>query len=278
MKRKKATGAARIIKYIVLSVLVLIYLIPLLWVFFVSLKTNGEVMTEPWSVPEVLHWENYASAWFAGGLQRATLNSIIVCVITLVASILIGSMAAFVIGIMRWKHAGKAMNLFLFGMMVPVHCILIPLFIVFVRMHLTDSYLSMILPYTAFALPMTIYLMNGFFKSIPWEVYEAACIDGCSIYRIFFTIALLLSRGGIFVVGLMTFVGNWNELLVAMVFTDSPEVQTIPVRLTAFVSPYATDYVRMFAAIVLAMLPTILVYSMFSNRIVSGLTTGAVKG
>ena len=136
----------------------------------------------------------------------------------------------------------------------------------------------MILPYTAFALPMTIYLMGGFFTGIPWEVYEAACIDGCSVYRLFWEIAFPLARDGIFVVSLMTFVGNWNELLVAMVFTSSPSVQTIPVRLTAFVSPYATDYVRMFAAIVLAMLPTIVVYSAFSNKIVAGLTAGAVKG
>ena len=163
-------------------------------------------------------------------------------------------------------------------MMVPVHCILITLFVVFVILKMTDTYLSMILPYAAFALPSTIYLMNGFFKSIPWEVYESACIDGCSIYRIFLQIALPLAKSGLFVVGLMSFVGNWNELLVAMVFTNSVEVSTIPVRLTAFVSPYATDYVRMFAAIVVAMLPTIIVYCMFSNRIVSGLTTGAVKG
>ena len=120
--------------------------------------------------------------------------------------------------------------------------------------------------------------MGGFFTGIPWEVYEAACIDGCSVYRLFWEIAFPLARDGIFVVSLMTFVGNWNELLVAMVFTSSPGVQTIPVRLTAFVSPYATDYVRMFAAIVLAMLPTIVVYSAFSNKIVAGLTAGAVKG
>ncbi len=266
------------VKYLLLVLLVLIYIIPLLWVIFVSLKTNGEVMASPWSLPEKPHFENYVSAWAAGGIGRATLNSAIVCTVTLVVSILLGSMAAFSISVMRWKHSGKVLSMFLFGMMVPVHCILIPLFVFFVKLKLTDSYLSMILPYTAFALPVTIYLMGGFFRSIPWEVYEAACLDGCSVYRLFWEIAFPLARDGIFVVSLMTFVGNWNELLVAMVFTSSPNVQTIPVRLTAFVSPYATDYVRMFAAIVLAMLPTIAVYSAFSNKIVAGLTAGAVKG
>ena len=107
-------------------------------------------------------------------------------------------------------------------------------------------------------------------------MYESACIDGCSIYRIFLQIALPLAKSGLFVVGLMSF-GQLNELLSGNGATGV-EVSTIPVRLTAFVSPYATDYVRMFAAIVVAMLPTIIVYCMFSNRIVSGLTTGAVKG
>ncbi len=276
--KKRQLHFGRTVKYLLLTILVLIYIIPLLWVIFVSLKTNGEVMAQPWSLPKTLHFENYASAGVAGGIGRATLNSAIVCTITLVVSILLGSMAAFSISVMRWKHSGKVLSMFLFGMMVPVHCILIPLFVFFVKLRLTDSYLGMILPYTAFALPMTIYLMGGFFTGIPWEVYEAACIDGCSVYRLFWEIAFPLARDGIFVVSLMTFVGNWNELLVAMVFTSSPGVQTIPVRLTAFVSPYATDYVRMFAAIVLAMLPTIVVYSAFSNKIVAGLTAGAVKG
>lgn len=276
--KKKSLHFSKALKYLLLIFLVLIYIIPLLWVFFVSLKTNGEVMAQPWALPDALHFENYISAWEAGGIGRATLNSAIVCTITLILSILLGSMAAFSISVMRWKHSGKVLSIFLLGMMVPVHCILIPLFVFFVKLKLTDSYLGMILPYTAFALPVTIYLMGGFFRSIPWEVYEAACIDGCSIYRLFIEIAFPLARDGIFVVSLMTFVGNWNELLVAMVFTSSPDVQTIPVRLTAFVSPYATDYVRMFAAIVLAMLPTVIVYSIFSNKIVAGLTAGAVKG
>ena len=275
MRKVKASS---VIMYIILTLLVVIYLFPLVWIFFVSLKTNFDVINDPWGLPDGFHFENYYSAWVSGGLGRATLNSFLVCTITLIVGIIAGSMAAFAISIMRWKGSKSFLTMFLFGMMVPVHCILIPLFIVFVRIHLTDTYLSMILPYTAFSLPSTIYLMNGFFKSTPAEVYDAACIDGCSVYRLYGTIAMPLARTGIFVVGMMSFVGNGNELLIALVFTNSESVQTIPVRLTTFVSPYATDYVKMFAAIVLAMLPTIIVYSMFSNQIVSGLTTGAVIG
>ncbi len=120
--------------------------------------------------------------------------------------------------------------------------------------------------------------MTGFFKSMPGEIFEAACIDGCSIYGCFIRIALPLSRVGMFVAGIMTFVGNWNELLLAMVFISDVAKKTLPVTLTYFVGPYATNYVQMFAAIIIAIAPTVIVYSIFSNQIVDGLTTGAVKG
>lgn len=275
-KRELTPGNALI--YVFLTVLAIIYIVPLVWVLFVSVKTNDEVIGSPWGIPEVIHLENYIGAWTSGGMGRAMLNSLLVCSATLLITIVTGSMVAFAIAIMRWKFANKLLGIYLMGMMVPVHCILIPLFIVFSKVHITNTYFSMIMPYIAFGLPTTIYLMTGFFKSIPWEVYEAAYIDGCSIYRIFFQIAMPLSKSGIFVISLMTFVGNWNELLVAMVFVNNPSYQTIPIRLTTFVSPYATDYVKMFAAIVLAMLPTIIIYCMFSNKIVAGLTQGAVKG
>jgi len=156
--------------------------------------------------------------------------------------------------------------------------VLIPLFVRFSRMGLTNSRFGLMLPYITFSLPLSIFLLTGFFQSMPGELFEAAAIDGCGIYRIFFTIALPLCRTGFFVAGLMTFVNNWNELLLAMVFISDPARKTLPVTLTYFVGPYATNYVQMFAAIIIAIAPTIIVYCMFSNQIVEGLTTGAVKG
>ena len=120
--------------------------------------------------------------------------------------------------------------------------------------------------------------MTGFFKSLPNELVESACIDGCSIYQIFAQICLPLSKTGLFVTGLMTFVANWNELLLAMVFISDDTKKTLPVSLSKFVGPYNTNYSQMFAAIVIAIVPTIIVYCAFSNQIVEGLTAGAVKG
>jgi len=275
---KKKWKLSTAIIYVFLSVLAVVYLLPLLWVIYVSLKDDKTLFVSPWAMPEHLMFENYGFAWTAGRLGVATLNSAIVCGVTLLLCLLVGSMAAFAIGRLRWKFSGAMMTYFLTGMMIPVHCILIPVFTKFSRMHLTNSLTGLILPYLTLSLPITIFIMTGFFQSLPGELFESACIDGCSIYRTFTHIALPLSRTGLFVTGLMTFVANWNELLLAMVFISDDSKKTLPVSLSKFVGPYNTNYSQMFAAIVIAIIPTIIVYCMFSNQIVDGLTAGAVKG
>lgn len=275
---KKKRKISTIMIYLFLSILAVVYLLPLLWVIYVSLKDDKTLFVSPWAMPEHLMIENYSFAWTAGKLGIATLNSAIVCVVTLLLCLLVGSMAAFAIGRMRWKLSGAMMTYFLTGMMIPVHCILIPVFTRFSKMHLTNSLTGLILPYLTLSLPITIFIMTGFFQSLPNELFESACIDGCSIYRSFTHIALPLSRTGLFVTGLMTFVANWNELLLAMVFISDDNKKTLPVSLSKFVGPYNTNYSQMFAAIVIAIIPTIVVYCMFSNQIVDGLTAGAVKG
>lgn len=274
----KKASIAKIAIYIFLIVLAFIYLAPLVWMLFVSVKDNAEIFSSPFALPQRIQWENYTFAWTAGFLGKATLNSAIVCIVTLVLSMIIGSMAAFAIARMRWKLAKLMMTYFMIGMMVPVHCVLIPLFKTFSAMGLYNSLLGLIIPYTTFSLPITIFIMTGFFENMPRELFEAACIDGCSIYKCFTTIALPLSKTGLFVTGLMSFVANWNELLLAMVFISDDTKKTLPVSLSKFVGPYNTNYVQMFAAIIIAIIPTIIVYCCFSNQIVDGLTAGAVKG
>ena len=264
--------------YAFLIVVAVVYIAPLLWVFMVSFKTNAEIFSDPFALPESLYLDNYTFAWTAGKLGIATLNSFIVCGVTLILSMLIGSMAAFAIGRMRFKLAKPCMIFFLIGMMIPVHCVMIPLFTRFARLGLSNSLVGIIIPYLTFSLPTTIFIMTGFFQSMPNELMESACIDGASIFEIFFKIALPLSRTGLFVTGLMTFVANWNELLLAMVFISDDAKKTLPVSLSKFVGPYNTNYSQMFAAIIIAVIPTIIVYCIFSNQIGARLTAGAVTG
>lgn len=277
-RKRKPLSPWMILIYAVLIALAVFYIAPLAWMVNVSLKDNAGVMADPFGLPDTVHWNNYVEAWTMGRLGAALLNSVLVCGVTLIVSLFLGSMAAFAIGRMKWKLSEATHTFFLVGMMVPVHCVLIPLFVRFAKLGLTNSRIGLMIPYITFSLPTTIFLLTGFFKSMPGELFEAAAIDGCSIFGCFFKIALPLCRTGLFVSGLMTFVGNWNELLLAMVFISDPAKKTLPVTLTYFVGPYATNYVQMFAAIIIAIAPTVIVYCLFSNQIVEGLTTGAVKG
>ena len=278
MKKQKKIHLSKILIYIFLIIFAFIYLAPLAWMLLVSLKDNAEIFTSPFALPQNPQWGNYTFAWTAGYLGKATLNSAIVCVTALILSLVIGSMAAFAIARLRWKYAKLMMTYFLIGMMVPIHCVLIPLFKTFSSIHLYNNLLGLIIPYVTFSLPITIYIMEGFFENMPQEIFEAACIDGCSIYKCFTSVAVPLSKTGLFVTGLMSFVANWNELLLAMVFISDDLKKTLPVSLSKFVGPYNTNYVQMFAAIIIAIIPTIIVYCCFSNQIVDGLTAGAVKG
>ncbi len=274
----KKFSFAKLLIYIFLLFMAVIYLAPLFWVFNVSFKTNAEIFTAPFALPQAPTMENFTFAWTAGKLGIATLNSFIVCAITLALSMMFGSMAAFAIGRLRWKFSKLAMTYFLVGMMIPVHCVMIPLFTRFAKVSLTNSLIGLVIPYLTFSLPVTIFIMAGFFEGMPNELIESACIDGATIYQIFFKICLPLAKTGLFVTGLMTFIANWNELLLAMVFISDDMKKTLPVSLSKFVGPYNTNYSQMFAAIIIAIIPTIIVYCAFSNQIVDGLTAGAVKG
>ena len=182
-KSRKPVKPVTVILYIFLIALAVIYVAPLLWMLSVSLKDNAGVMAAPFALPEVFHWENYQQAWTMGKLGTALVNSVLVCGITLVVSLFFGAMAAFAIARMRWKLSEAAHTFFLIGMMVPVHCILIPLFVRFAGLGLTNSRVGLMIPYITFSLPMTIFLLTGFFKSMPGELFEAAAIDGAGKWK-----------------------------------------------------------------------------------------------
>ncbi len=277
-KEKQHAKVVSTLIYAFLVLLAIIYIVPLLWVLITSLKDDSTLMLSPWAMPAQIEWGNYEFAWTKGHLGTAMLNSLIVCSTTLVISMLFGSMAAFAIAKLRWKLSKLSLYYFLIGMMIPIHTILIPLFVQFSGWKMSNTLIGIIIPYITFSLPITIYIMVGFFEGIPNELFEAACIDGCSVYKMFGTVAIPLAKTGFMVTGLMSFVSNWNELLLAMVFISDETKKTLPVSLTKFVGPYHTNYCQMFAAIMIAIVPTIIAYVAFANQIVEGLTAGAVKG
>ena len=215
MNKKKKIKASTVVIYVFLSLMLVLYLAPLVWIGLTSFKSRPEIYKAPFGWPKAFHFENYAMAWKAGRLGIAMMNSLFVCVITLILTMVIGSMAAFAIARMRWKLiltmvigsmaafaiarmrwklAGAAMVYILIGMMIPVHCVLIPLFVRFAKIGLSNNLWGLILPYLTFSLPTCVFIMAGFFRSIPNELLESACMDGCSIFQMFFKICFPLAR------------------------------------------------------------------------------------
>lgn len=261
---------------IILVVLVIFIAAPMTWLLISSFKSNNEVIGAPLSLPAKWMFGNYVRAFQV--VIRYFMNSLLVVLCTLALCVTMSSMAAYGITRLKWRLSGAVKMTFMLGMMIPVHAILIPLMVLFTKLHLTDTYIGLIIPYTVFGFAQAIFIMCGFFASVPREMEEAAVIDGCSIWKCFWTVIIPISRPGLFTIGLFVFNGTWNELLVALIFTNSDAIKTLPVGLATFVGEYSTNYGPMLAAIVIAILPALILYCCFSNQIVGGLTSGAVKG
>lgn len=275
---KQARSATTVIKYALLLGFAIIYVYPLVWLALNSLKSTDDIFANPWSVPPVFHWDNYREAWVTGHTGVYFANSVMVTAGSLVVLLIISAMAAFVIARMKWKLSGLTLGFFLIGMMIPIHATLLPLFITFAKLNLTNKPTALILLYVAFGLPAAVLIMTNFFKSLPREIEEAAAIDGCGMAGIFWRITLPMSQSAIFTVLIFSFVSIWNELLVALVFISDPLKMTLPVGLMNFKGQYATNYAPLLAATIMVVVPSVCMYALFSSRINEGMTAGALKG
>lgn len=268
-------------KFIIYTVLLLgavVYVYPLLWLLINSLKSTPEIFSNPWGLPKEWVWSNYLQAWTTGKTSYFLKNSAIVTGVTLTVVLVLSSMAGFALTKLKWKASKTTMVYFLLGMMVPIHATLIPLFVYFSKIGLINSQWGLIMIYIAFGLPTAILVMSGFLRGIPNELLEASVIDGSSIYGAFWRIILPVSKSALMTVLILSFVHIWNELLVALVFISDDRKLTLPVGLTRFSDQYTTDYAPMFAAVLIATIPTVFLFSIFNKRVMAGMAEGAIKG
>ena len=192
MTKKKMKNGENTITHILLALFAFIQIYPLFWLFEFSLKDNSEIFGGNIAgLPQHWRFENYVTAFFQANIMQYFFNSVLVTVITIALTIIIAAMSSYAISRMIWKGREITLKLVLMGMMVPIHAALLPLFIILSKSHMLNSYLSLIIPYVAFGLPMAIYLFISFMESLPRELEEAAAIDGCGIYQMFFLSSLL---------------------------------------------------------------------------------------
>lgn len=264
----------------VLVLWALMVTLPLLWAVMSAFKTDKEIFTSPWALPSGLHFGAWSRAWSQAHMGEYFLNSVVVVAGSLAGTMLLGSMAAYVLA--RFDFPGNRFVYFLFvgGMSFPVILALVPLFFVMKNMQLLDTYHGLILVYIAYSLPFTIFFLSGFFRTLPTSVAEAALIDGASHTRTFFQVMLPMAKPGLISVGIFNFLGQWNQYLLPTVLNVGDEdKKLLPQGLVALAvsQGYKGDWSGLFAGLVMAMLPVLAAYIVFQRQVQAGLTAGALK-
>ncbi|MDQ0585477.1 carbohydrate ABC transporter permease [Streptomyces rishiriensis] len=264
----------------VVALLLVIEVYPLIWMFLTSLKSNDDYLNNStWSLPTTWQWGNYTDAWTTGNIGLYVQNSLLAVLPALALMLLLGTAAGFALQVMVWKGRSLTLLVFLAGMMVPPQMILLPLFTVYFRTGLSGTLWPLILTYTGTGLPLTVFMMATYYRSVPRELFEAATIDGAGILRAFWTISVPLVRNALLTVGLVQFFFIWNDLLIALTFTNDQDLRTIQVGLLNFTGDFgATQYGPLFAAICINVFGTLLIYLFLNQKVMKGLTSGALKG
>ena len=253
---------------------------PLVWLLLGSFKSQDEFLSEPfWALPREWNLDNYVEAFVGGGLAQYIINSVIAVLPSMALILLLGTAAGFALEVMVWKGRGTVLLVFLAGVMIPVQMILLPLFTIYFNLHLTGTLWPLIITYTAIGMPLTVFMMGTYFRSVPREIFEAATIDGAGIYRLFWSVGIPLVRNALLTVGLVQFFFIWNDLLIALTFTNSQDLRTIQVGLLNFTGQYgAVNYGPMFAGIAVNVMGTLVLYLFLNQKVMKGLTAGSVKG
>ncbi|MDD3059119.1 MAG: carbohydrate ABC transporter permease, partial [Sphaerochaeta sp.] len=234
--------------------------------------------TNPFGWPKTMQWVNYAKALSMASLPRLLLNSVVVASCAVILNSAVTAMGAFILARERFKGRDVLYTLLTAGVLVPVISFMVPYFSFITKTGLYNTLLALILVYTAVNIPVSIFLVTAFMKSIPRELEEASVIDGCGFLKRFTVIILPLSRSGLVTAATFCFIYSWNEFLMAMLLTSSIESRTIQLGIKFFSSQFITDYSSMYAAVIITIIPSILAYVFLHDKIIGGLTAGGVKG
>ncbi len=284
----KSTGTSRLPKGAVVAALLgysAWIVFPMLWVAYSSLKSDNAIFRDSLALPHLgsLHTENYAHAWTQAHFGEYFLNSAVVTACSVGLIVLLGSMAAYALARFTHPLGRVAFGLFLAGLTIPAQLSIVPLFFELRGVGLLNSRAGLILVYTANGLPFAIFILAGFFRSLPKSLYEAAVVDGCGEFTAFWRVLLPLARPGLVTVGIFQFIGVWKEYFYAFMLVNGDltgSARTLPLGLAnlTIAAEYRTEYGMLFAGIILVTVPILLVYVALQRQIVRGVAAGALKG
>ena len=273
-------GVLNVFSHAFLVVWVILAAGPLVWVALTAFRPSADILSDPLGLPASLHWENFSNAWTEAKIGRYALNSLIILLGSLTGTMLLGSMAAYVIA--RFTFPGNRFVFLLFagGMMFPVILALVPLFTIMDNLGLLDTRPGLMISYIAYSLPFTTFFLTSFFRTLPTGVQEAAMVDGASHTRTFFQIMLPMAQPGLVSIGIFNFLGQWNQYLLPLLLNnDNENNYVLPQGLAALAvsQGYRGDWGALFAGLTMAMLPVLVVYAVFQRQVQAGLTAGALK-
>jgi raffinose/stachyose/melibiose transport system permease protein len=267
----------RIIRYFVLSLFVLIIIIPIVMLIFGALKTRGEFMTRPYTLPIPPNWENYTKVLRMPIFWSMLRNSLLIMLATTISVVIVCSLTAFVFSRMEFRGRNLLFNFFTLGLMFPIAIAILPVYLIVRQVGLTNNLWGVILVQTSFQLSISIVILRGFFMAIPSELQDAAYIDGCNAFGFFWRILLPLSRPALAAVASLTMVASWNDLLIPLVLVDKEKLWTLPLGTMQFQGQYGMDLALIAAFVTLSAVPAVIFYLFAERQIISGLTAGAIK-
>ena len=274
---KRLRQIERLGTHLILIVFALIVVYPVLWMLFASMKNSSELLNNIWGIPHSIEWANYREAWNQAKLGRALFNSLFVSLSTVALVVAITAPAGYALAKFRLRFGTVILLVFVLTMQAPVP--VIPLYVLLVKLKMTDSYIGYILPLTAGGIPLAIFIFRAFFLTVPRELEEAAVVDGATRLGAFLRIVMPVSVPAVATVSILQFLGSWNEYFLALILIRSPELRTLPLTIQVFFYDWGrTDWGPIFAALTIGALPMIVIYIVMQRRFVQGLTAGAVKG
>jgi raffinose/stachyose/melibiose transport system permease protein len=273
----------RFLQYFTLVIVVVIIFVPLVILIFGSLKTTGEMYSQPYTIPNPPHWENLVTILTTPMFWRLLRNSVLLMLGTTAGVVFVCALAAFVFARLEFRSKGWLFNLFTLGLMFPINVAILPVYFVLRQMDdmgipLLDSLVGVCLVQIAFNISGNIMILRGFFTALPAELQDAAYIDGCNNFDFFWRILLPLERPALAAVAALTMIVSWNDLLVPLIVINSEEFWTLPLGTMQFQGQYSQDLALISAFVALSAIPTVIFYLFAERQIISGLTAGAVKG
>jgi raffinose/stachyose/melibiose transport system permease protein len=265
-------------KVLFLTVVAVFVATPLIATVLGGFKSIGELRTNPFGLPQVWEWQNYGDILLSKRYWQLLGNSLVISTLTVILTLIAASMAAFVFAQIKFFGSNMLMSYVTMGLLFPAATAILPLFIKVRDLGLLDSYFGVVLPQVAFALAMSILLLRRFFKDIPYELLEAALVDGCSYIDFFRYVTLPLSRPILATVGTIVFVNSWNSYLIPLIMLNSNDLYPWPLGIMVYQGEYSSEWHLILAFVTLTILPTIVLFLFAQKHIVAGLTAGAVKG